>query len=169
MILLACLLLAAPSARVDLLDETSTIAAGKWNFYPSVQLRQLPARIHADFEVQSPGGKVQLALLTHGDTERLYKDEPHGVLMATGYEPKGRFTFEVPRPDDYDVVVDNREGTSDVTVRVRVSLEFGSARPVIVTASPQRQWTVIALSALFFLSVVTYSARRLLRAIGRSG
>ncbi|MBS1856025.1 MAG: hypothetical protein JST11_11715 [Acidobacteria bacterium] len=169
MILLACLLLAAPSASVDLLDETSTIAAGKWNFYPSMHLRQLPVRIDADFEVQPPGGKVQLALLTHGDTERLFKDEPHGVLAATGYERRGRFTFQVPRADDYDIVVDNREGNRDVTVRVRVALHFAAAGPVVVTASPARQWTVIALSALFFLSVVTYSARRILRAIGRPG
>jgi hypothetical protein len=169
MILLACLLLAAPSARVDLLDETSTIAAGKWNFYPSMHLRQLPVRIDADFEAQSPGGKVRLALLTHGDTERLFKDEPHGVLAATGYVHKGRLSFQVPRPDDYDVVVDNREGDRAVAVRVRVALEFSAAQPVVVTASPARQFTVIALSALFFLSVVTYSARHILRAIGRSG
>ncbi len=169
MILLACLLLAAPSARVELLDETATVAAGKWSFYPSMHLRQLPVRIDADFAVQPPGGKAQLALLAHDETDRLYKNEPQGVLAATGYHRSGRLVFPVPRPDDYDIVIDNREGDRDVTVRVRVVLEFGDPQPVVVSVSPARQWTVIALSALFFVSVVTFSARRILRATGRAG
>jgi hypothetical protein len=75
--------------------------------------------------------------------------------------------FTVLHPDDYDVVVDNREGRRDVKVRVRVALEFSSSGPEITTASPARQLTVVALSFLFFFGVVTYSARRILRAIGR--
>ena len=164
--LLACMLLLASPASVELLDETSTIAAGKWNFYPSLQLRQQPVRVNANFEVLSPG-EVRLALLTHTDTERLFRDEPHGVLSTTGWGRRGSLSFQVPHPDDYDIVVDNREGKRDVRVRVRVSLDFGPAGPEAVTAAPARRLTAVVLSFLFFFGVVTYSARRILRAIGR--
>lgn len=165
--LLLCMLLVASPASVELLDETSTIAAGKWNFYPSMRLRQLPVQVGATFETLSPGGKVRLAMLLHEDTERLFKDSPHGVLAATPTASTGAFLFRVQHPDDYDIVVDNREGTRDVTVRVRVSLDFAPPGSEVVTVSRTRQLTVVALSFMFFFAVVTYSARRILRAIGR--
>jgi len=164
--LLACILLLASPANLELLDETSTIAAGKWNFYPSLQLRQQPVRVNANFEVLS-AGQVRLALLTHADTERLFRDEPHGALATTAWGRRGSLSLRVPHPDDYDIVVDNREGRRDVRVRVRVSLDFSAAGPESVTAAPARQLTVIVLSFAFFFGVVTYSARRILRAIGR--
>lgn len=164
--LLACMLLLASPASIELLDETPTIGAGKWNYY-AVNLRQRTARITANFQVLSPAGEVKLALLTHGDAERLFHDAPHGVLVSTGASRQGTITFPVPRPDDYDVVVDNRDGAHDVSVRVRVSLDFAVSAPTVVTAAPVRQLTVIGLSFLFFFAVVTYSARRILRAIGR--
>jgi hypothetical protein len=165
--LLLCMLLAASPASVELLDETSTIAAGKWNFYPSMRLRQLPVQVIANFDVLSPGGQVRLAMLLHEDTERLFKDAPHGVLAATPPGRNGAFRFRVQHPDDYDIVIDNREGKRDVTVRVRVSLDFGAGGQEAVTVSSTRQLTVVALSFIFFFGVVTYSARRILRAIGR--
>jgi len=164
--LLACMLLLASPVSVELLDETPTIAAGKWNYY-AVNLRQQPARVVATFQVLSPTGEVKLALLTHADAQRLFHDIPHGVLAATPAGRGGSFGFRVPHPDDYDIVVDNREGSHDVTVRVRVSLEFGAAGPSGVTPSRTRQLTVVALSFAFFFAVVTYSARRILKAIGR--
>lgn len=164
--LLLCMLLVASPTSVELLDETSTIAAGKWNFYPSMRLRQLPVKVAANFEVVS-GGEARLAMLLHEDTERLFKDAPHGVLAATTRGGAGGFVFRVQHPDDYDIVVDNRDGKRDVTVRVRVSLDFGASGPDAVTVSRTRQLTVVALSFMFFFAVVTYSARRILRAIGR--
>jgi hypothetical protein len=164
--LLVCMLLLASPASIELLDETPTIAAGKWNYY-AVNLRQRPARITAKFEVLSADGEVNHALQTHGDAERLFHDTPHGVLVSTGATRKGTLSFPVPRPDDYDIVVDNREGLHDVSVRVRVSLDFGVNGPAVVTAAPMRQLTVIGFSFLFFFAVVTYSARRILRTIGR--
>lgn len=165
--LLVCMLLLASPASVELLDETSTIAAGKWNFYPSMKLRQLPARVIANFDVLSPTGEVRLAMLLHQDTERLFKESPHGVLAATEPGRTGVLRYRVPHPDDYDIVVDNRSGAHDVTVRVRVSLDFSPTGPEAATASPVRQFVVISISFVFFFAVVTYSARRILRAIGR--
>ena len=163
---LVCMLLLATPAAVELLDEIPTIAAGKWNFYP-VNLRQQPARVDASFDVESKTGEVKLALLTHADAQRLFEEMPHGVLAATGAGRHGSLSFRVPRTGDYDIVVDNRDGNHDVSVRVRASLEFGAPEPAAVTPSRTRQLTVVLLSFAFFFGVVTYSARRILRAIGR--
>jgi hypothetical protein len=163
--LLACVLLLASSARVELLDETPTIAREKWNYF-EVNLRQRPATVEASFEVQSGAKQVRLALMTHADEERLHEGEPHGVLAATPLGSRGSLTFDVRRPDDYAIVVDNREGDRATTVRVRVALDFGRApAPDVTRASPERQVIVVALSFAFFFGVVTYSARRILRAI----
>jgi hypothetical protein len=167
--LLACILLLASSQRLELLDETSTIAAGAWNFYPSMRLRQLPVAVRADYTVLSEKGEVRLALLTHEDTQRLFKETPHGVLAATEPSRQGSLHFRVPHPDDYDIVLDNRDGKKDVTVRVRVALELGEQGPVVVTATPARQFSVVLASFLFFFGIVTYSARKILRAIGYGG
>jgi hypothetical protein len=123
-------------------------------------------KVAANFEVVS-GGEARLAILLHEDTERLHKDTPHGVLAATTRDRKGAFVYRVQHPDDYDIVVDNRDGKAAVTVRVRVSLDFSAGGAEATTVSRTRQLTVVALSFMFFFTVVTYSARRILRAIGR--
>lgn len=162
--LLVCALLLASSTRVEMFDETPTIPRGKWQYFP-VNLRQQPATIEASFEVQSGSTQVRLALLTQADEERMDADAPYGVLAATPMGARGSLRFRVRGPDDYAIVVDNRDGDRDTTVRVRASLDFARMGPDVTRASPQRQITVIALSFLFFFGVVTYSARRILRAI----
>ena len=162
--LLVCALLLASSSREELFEETPTIARGKWQYFP-VSLRQQPATVEASFEVQSGSRKVRLALLTHADEERMDADAPYGVLTATPIGARGSLRFRVRRPDDYAIVVDNREGDRDTTVLVRASLDFARAGPDVTRASPERQVTVIVLSFLFCFGVVTYSARRILRAI----
>lgn len=71
-------------------------------------------------------------------------------------------------PGDYAVVVENRDTDSEAEVRVRVWLEFGADRGMQVTQlSPHRRLAVILISFAFFFGIVTWSARRLLRNIGR--
>lgn len=167
MILPACLLLLlAASTRVELLDETFEIPRAEWKYVP-VNLRQRPATVAADFEVQSGSKQVRVALLTSDDMERLRAEAPHGVLAATRAAGRGALNFRVRHPGDYVIVIDNREGTDQSTVvKLRVSLDFAEApAPAPIELSRGRQVTVIAASFLFFFGVVTYSARRILRAI----
>jgi hypothetical protein len=164
--LLACLLLLASQTTVELLDETPTIAAGKWNYYP-LRLSQQTARVIATFDVPGGAGKARLALLTHAEAERLFRDQPHGVLAATGWSQRGTVSVRVPETGDYDIVLDNRDGEHDVPVHVRVILDFAPPGPLARTASPVRRLVVVGISLAFFVGVVTYSTRRILRAIGR--
>jgi len=160
--LLACALLLAASTRVELLDETPTIRRGDWNWYP-VSLRQSTATVIASFDVAAGSPRVRLALMTHDEMERRHARDSFDELAATPAGPRGSFHFRVPRPGDYGIIVDNSQGSEDATVRVKVLLDF--AGPQVTQVSPQRQLTVVALSFAFFLTVVTYSARKILRAI----
>src|SRR5438067_11961711 len=133
--LLVCALLLTSSTRVELFDETPVIGAAGWNFFP-VYLRQQLATVEANFDVQSGSRQVRVALMTHADAERLHEGLPHGVLAATRAGPRGSLRFRIRRPDDYVIVVDNRESTQETTVHVWALLDFAPAGPDVTNASP---------------------------------
>jgi len=159
---LVCALLLAASTRVELLDEAPTIRRGDWNWYP-VSLLQRPATVDADFSVLSGSPQVRIALMSHAEMERRNARSSFDELAATAPGARGSLRYRVPRPDEYGIVVDNSRGTQDAKVRVRASLDFTG--PMVTRLSPARQFTVILLSFAFFFTVITYSARRILRAI----
>ena len=160
--LLACLLLLTSPGSLELFDETATIARGNWNFY-QVNLRQRPATVEAAFDVLSGARQVRLVLMTHDEAQRMHAGEAHRELAATAAGARGSLSFTVARPDDYALVVDNRAGSESAAVRVRASLDFARAKRV----PWERQAVVIALSFAFFFGVVTFSARRVMRAMRR--
>ncbi len=165
---LALLLLLAASS-VELVDEVYQIPPGEWK-YVEVNLRQRPARVTAAFVVDSAPGKVRLALMTRADLERLREDEPHGLLAVTDFLRTGGLDFRVREPGDYVLVVDNRSSKARAAaVHLHIALDFARpSRPGVTRLAPERQLTVIILSFAFFFGVVTYSARKLLRAVKRS-
>jgi hypothetical protein len=168
MTLLACVVLLAASTSVDLVDEVFRIPPARWNYVP-IDLRQNPARIDGSFQVESGAGKVRLALMTQADVERLREELPHGVLAVTEIGNSGTLHFRVRQPGDYALVVDNRDKAQPAAVHLRIALDF--ARPSgaeITRLAPQRQLTVIVLAFAFFFGVVTFSARKLLRAARRT-
>lgn len=164
MIALALLLLAA-STRVELTDEIYQIPRNEW-WWVEVNLRQKPAEVSATYEVRSGPRKVRVALMTRDDLERLNSDVPHGVLAVTDPAKSGTLTYRVRRRGDYVVVVDNRvDGHQPAAVHLRIALDFAPpATPEETQLSPQRQLAVILMSFVFFVGVVTYSARRLWKA-----
>jgi hypothetical protein len=168
MTLLACIVLLAASTSVELVDEIYQIPPAEWK-YVEVNLRQNPATVDASFQVQSGSNKVRLALMTRDDLERLRADLPHGLLVVTALGKSGGFAFRVREPGDYVLVVDNRSSKEQsAAVHLRVALDFARASgPVVTRLGPRRQLTVIVLAFAFFFGVVTYSARKLLRASKR--
>jgi len=165
MIALAWLCLLVSPSSVDLVDEVYRIPANEWR-YVEVSLRQQPALLSA--EVASPAGspEVRAALLRREDLQRLRNDHPYGVLASTAPGPLGRLHYYINDPGDYAVVLDNRDSDAAATVRLRVWLDFAGPRgPDAGSLSPQRRLTVILLSFAGFFAIVTWSARRLLRAV----
>jgi len=153
---------------VDLVDEVYRIPAGEWR-YVEVGLRQRPAFVSADFEVQSGSRRVRLALMRREDLDRMRDDRPYGVLAATDPAASGRLRYAVRVTGDYVIVIDNR-GDPDhpAAAQLRVALDFGApSGPAVTRLSPTRQLTVIALSFAVFFAIAGYSARRLVRGFKR--
>ena len=166
--LLALMALLAASTSVELVDENFQIAHSKWN-YVEVNLRQKPAVVTASFQVESGPPKVRIALLSHQDVESLTEGLPHGVLAVTEIGAKGNLSFRVRQPGDYAIVIDNRANESkSADVHLRVSLDFSEPQiPITTGISRRRQIAIVGASFLFFFSVVTFAARRIMAAIHR--
>ena len=172
----ACFLLLAASTSVELVDEVYRIAPAEWK-YVEVNLRQNPALVTASFQVESGAeagagagsDKVRLALMTRADLAHLRGELPHGLLAVTPPGRSGALDFRVREPGDYALVVDNRSGKKPAAVHLRIALDFAQPfGPVVTRLGPRRQVTVIVLAFAFFFGVVTYSARKLLRATRRA-
>ena len=170
---LACFVLLFASTSVELVDEVYQIPPAEWK-YVEVNLRQNPALVAASFQV-APGAtsgsdKVRLALMTRADLAHLREGLPHGLLAVTALGNAGALAFRVREPGDYVLVVDNRASQArPAAVHLRIALDFASPfAPEVTRLSRQRQTTVIVLAFAFFFAVVTYSARKLLRAAKRN-
>jgi len=165
MIALAWILLFA-ATKVELVDEVYRIPPAEWR-YVELDLRQKPAAVSASYDVPPGSPRVRVALMTRDDLERLRNDMPHGVIAVTAPAKSGSLVYRVRRPGDYVLVVDNRvDGGKPAAVHLRVALDFAAApEPEVTQISPQRQLAVIVMSCAFFVGVVTFSARRLWKAI----
>ena len=175
MIALLWILMVAATSVFTIVDEVFEIPANKWNYTPCerqignqfVSLKQKPAVVHAQFQVESGPKQVRLALLRSEDLERLRAELPHGVIDETPLGGSGALTPHVHEPGDYVVVVDN-QGDAPAKVRLVISLDFAVGPDHEVTQlSRPRQFVVILLSFGVFFGIVTWSARRLLRGIRR--
>ena len=165
MAVLSLFLLLAAAARVDLVDEVYTIPPSEWR-YVNVELKQTPVAVESNFQVLSKGAEVRVALLSRADLERLRADEPHGFLAATLPRASGALRYHLHTPGDYAVVVDNRGLHTPVRVRLRVALDFSDEGvPAVGYLSPGRRLAVILISFVVFFGILTWSARKLLRAI----
>ena len=166
MIPIACLALLAATTSVELADEVYRIPPHYWR-YMELGLKQRPALVNARFEVDEGPPRVRLALMTQDDLERLRTGLPHPLLAVTATGPSGRVLYDLPQAGDYVLVVENR-GSAEAVVHLRVLLDFSGRHSLTVTQiTPRRRAVVVGISLAVFFAIVTYSARRLLRAIGR--
>jgi hypothetical protein len=162
---LALSLAAAPTS-VELVDEVYQIPASQWR-YVDVTLKQQPAMVSATFQVTAGAGQARIAVMRGQDLERLRAGQPHGVLAVTPLASTGNLSYYVHVPDDYAIVVDNHAAKPS-TVHLRVSLDFGgSPGPAVTRLSSRRQVAVILISFGVFFGIVSFSARRLWRAVKR--
>ncbi len=162
----AWIVLLAASTSVDLVDEVYQIPASEWR-YVEIELKQKPALVTATYQVEAGAREVRLALLRREDLDRLREDLPHGHLEETLPGASGRLDYQVLQPGVYVILVDNR-AASPTGVHLRVRLDFGaSPGPQAALLSRPRQLAVILISFAVFFGIVTFSARRLLRAIKR--
>ena len=157
------LLLLAPATRVELVDEIVVIPPSDWR-YVEVLLKQTPVVVNCSFETQGAG--VRVALVTRADFDRLRAGRSHGAVAQTPVQPSGALHVVVRAPGEYELIADNRGQPAPVTVRLRASLDFAGGPELGVRyLSPERRLVVIIISFAVFFGIVTWSARKLLRAI----
>jgi hypothetical protein len=158
--------LAAAPTSIELVDEVYQIPANEWR-YVEIGLKQQPALVSATFQVLAGSGQARIALMRSEDLERLRGGQPHGVMAVTPLASHGDLSYYVHLPDDYAIVVDNRAAKPSA-VHLRISLEFGgTAGPAVTRLSGRRQLSVILIAFAVFFGIVTFSARRLWRAVSR--
>ena len=162
---LLILLFLLPATRVELVDEVVAIPPRDWR-YVEVLLKQTPVVVNCSFEVRSPGAGVRVELVTRAEFERLRAGRSHSVVTETAVAASGALHHVVRMPGEYELVADNRANSVPATVHLRASLDFSGRRDVGVRyLSPERRLTVILTSFAVFFGIVTWSARKLLRAI----
>ncbi|HXM42369.1 MAG TPA: hypothetical protein VN924_14035 [Bryobacteraceae bacterium] len=156
----ALLFLLAAFPRVDLVDETFEIPAGDWRYVPR-PLTQQPAMVDCVFESDRPDARVRLVLMSQTDLNAWRMGRDHDEVAATTFGRSGALRLPVHDLDTY-IAIENR-APRPVRVRLRVFLE----QPRVRYLSRGRQLAVIAISFGVFFAIVSLSARKLLKAIGR--
>ena len=156
--MIAALLLLAVFAQVDLIDETFEIPASDWRYVPR-PLTQQPAMLDCVFQSDRPDAQVRVVLLSHADLNAWRLGRDHEEIAATPAGPRGALRTSVHDVDTY-VAIENR-APQPVQVRLRVSLE----QPRVRYLSRSRQLAVIVISFGVFFAIVSFSARKLLKAI----
>ena len=157
----AAILLLAASTPTQFVNDEQTIPAGNWR-YIDVPLHDKAARIFATFGVLRGSDHVRLALVERHDLDPTSEEPPVG-FASTQEGVGGRVDDTIRRRGDYAVVLDNRDGKQDATVRLQVWLDWDG--PDVQRLVPRRQLTVIAVSCVAFLGIVAFSAQRLLKAM----
>lgn len=154
----ALFFLLAAFARVDLIDETFEIPASDWRYVPRPVTRE-PALVDCVFESNRADAQVRVVLLRGADLDQWRRGRDHEELATTPVGPRGILRLPAHDPDTY-VAIENR-GSRPARVRLRVYLE----QPNVRYLSRGRQVTVVLISLAVFFGIVSFSARKLLRAI----
>jgi hypothetical protein len=158
--MLALLLLGA----VVLRDDVSRIPPNhKWRYDRfEVTEKNLPVDVDCRFRVQK-GDHVHVELMTEENLEALRAGRNHEAIQASS---DGALHQEISVPGTFAIVLWNDDEAQAAEVALKLSLDF-SGRNLNTTRSltPQRQLTVILLSLFGFISILTVSARQLLKAM----
>lgn len=138
------------------------IPPAHWKAVP-VKAPEQGTTIDCAFTVREGGSRVQVLLLERGQAERFRRGRPVEALYFSGFETSGRFRHRVYEAGDYVLVLDNRiEARKPAVVSLR--LELINPRDLGVrTLPPERRRAVVALSLLFFGTVLVFSARQYLK------
>ena len=145
-----------------LTDGVLSVPASRWSSI-DVPVNQPGTVIEALFSVPSGDTAVEAILATRKNAERFNAGRSYNPLCRSGYQTEGKLRCEAEQKGDYVLLIDNRiEGRKPAQVSVRISLRE-PASIIAVTVPPQKRAIIIALSLLFFVAVVMYSARQFMR------
>ncbi len=138
---------------------------GDWR-WQKITIRQTPSQVDCHFEVLNGGASVHLELLPLSEFRQFDRGLEHDTLVVTPDGRSGDFRRIIDAKGEYAVVVVNEKGAQPATVSFEVRATVNpNTRDTARTLSPQRRLTVILISFAVFFVTVTWSARKLLRAM----
>ncbi|HET8550431.1 MAG TPA: hypothetical protein VFL57_20615 [Bryobacteraceae bacterium] len=118
--------------------------------------------VKASFRAPADGSRVQAYIVTRANAERFAQGGALRPLAMSSPARESTFYFVAERAGDYILLLDNRmEGRRATPVHVRV--ESLPPASTVRTVPPERRRVVELASVLFFLAVVAYSARQLMK------
>ncbi len=145
-----------------LTDGVVSVPASRWSAI-EVPVKQGGTVVEASFAVPGGATSVEAILVTRKDAGRYNAGRSYQPLCRSGYQTEGKLRCEVDQKGDYILLIDNRiEGRKPTEVSVKISLRE-PASIIAVTVPQQKRAIIIALSLLFFVAVVMFSARQFMR------
>jgi hypothetical protein len=127
-----------------------------------VRVPQPGTIVKTTFRAPENSSRVQAYLVTRVDADRFARGGALRPLAMTTFEQEGMFHYVAEQAGDFILLLDNRiEGRRATQVHLQVEL-LGPASTVR-TVPPERRRFVELASVMFFLAVVAYSARQLMR------
>jgi hypothetical protein len=128
-------------------------------------VRQTPSEVDCHFEVVKGDPSVHLELLPMSEFRRFNRGREHDTMAVTPDGRSGDFRRIIDVRGQYAVVVENARGAPAATVLLRLQTNVNPGADVARTLSPARRLAVIAISFAFFFVTLTWSGRKLLRAM----
>src|SRR3954451_3575400 len=145
-----------------LTDGVVSVPASHWSAV-DLPVGQAGTTVDASFSVPQGATAVEAIIVTRRDADRFNAGRSYHPICRSGYLTEGRLRCEIEQKGDYILLLDNRiEGRKATEVTLKISLRE-PASIIAITVPPQKRAIIIALSLLFFVAVVMYSARQFMR------
>jgi len=165
-LLLAILLLQA--AGIDQAPRAFRIGPGEYRWIP-VTVKQTPTEVDCRFTVLEGGPSVHLELLPMREFRLFSRGREHETLAVSPDSKSGAFRRILDERGQYAVLVVNAPNAAPAVVSLEVGTNIDPVPSAISRElTPARRLTVILISFAIFFTTVSWSAVRLLRAVGRS-
>jgi hypothetical protein len=159
----------AVGAQAQDTGQSFRLAPGDLRWIP-VNVRQTPTEIEGRFDVIEGSPTVHMELVPISEFRPFTRGEEHTTLALTTPARTGRFRRVIDTRGRYALILANGKNAPPATVTLDLRMNVNpSNSDVARTISPQRRLVVILLSFAFFFVTVTWSSRKLIRAMRGSG
>jgi hypothetical protein len=167
----ALLIVLVFAARVQAQDpgQPFRLAPGDFRWVPFT-VRHTPTEVECRFEVLEGDPTVHIELLPMSEFGSFNRGEEHSTMALTPSARTGDFRRVIDNRGRYALVVVNAKNAPPVTVTLDLRTNVNpSNADVARTLPPRRRLAVVLISFAFFFVTVTWSSRKLIRAMRMSG
>lgn len=140
------------------------LGAGEYRWLPIV-VKQTPASVEVKYEVLKGGPTVHAELLAIEDFQNFNRGKSHRSIIDTDNAKLGSFRKIVVVPGQYRLILVNAPGGAVATVSCEVHTEANPKGGVSTELPTSKRIFIIFCSFLVFVSTVTFSGVRLVKAM----